>query len=54
MHTIFRLKSLKGEDPSEDEDVNSRIILEWTLGKQGGKGWTGCIWFRIRTSGGLS
>jgi hypothetical protein len=29
------------------EDV--RMIL----GKQGGKVWTGCMWFRIQTTGGL-
>jgi hypothetical protein len=29
------------------------IILEWILGKQGGKVWTGCIWLRRGTSGGL-
>jgi hypothetical protein len=25
-------------------------ILEWILGKYGGRVWTGCIWFRIGTS----
>jgi hypothetical protein len=29
-----------------------KIILEWVLGKYGGKVWTGSIWLRIRTSGG--
>jgi hypothetical protein len=24
-----------------------KIILEWILGKYGGKAWTGCIWLRI-------
>jgi hypothetical protein len=32
---------------SEDPGVDGRIILEWMLGKQGGKLWTGCIWHRI-------
>jgi hypothetical protein len=27
-----------------------KIILEWILGKQGGKMWTGCIWLRIGAS----
>jgi hypothetical protein len=31
----------KGRDHSEDIDVNERTILEWILGKQGGKVWTG-------------
>jgi len=33
--------------------VDGRIILEWILGKQGGRMRTGCIWLRIRTSGGM-
>jgi len=32
---------------------SGRIILEWIVGKQGGKVWTGCIWLRTRISGGL-
>jgi hypothetical protein len=31
---------LKGKYHSEDVDVDDRIILEWILGKQGGKVWT--------------
>jgi len=30
-----------------------KIILEWILGKYGGKMWTGCIWLRIETRGRL-
>jgi len=37
----------------EDLGTNGKIILEWILGKQGGKVWTGCTWLRIGTSGGL-
>jgi hypothetical protein len=33
---------------------DGRIILEWNLGKQGGKVWTGCIWLKIGTNGGIS
>jgi hypothetical protein len=29
------------------------IILEWILGKYGGRVWTGYIWLRIGNSGGL-
>jgi hypothetical protein len=36
-----------------DLDVDRRIILEWILEKFIGKVWTGFIWLRIRTSGGL-
>jgi len=37
----------------EDVGVDGKIILERILGKYGGKVWTGCIWLRIGTSGGL-
>jgi hypothetical protein len=30
-----------------DLEVDERIIFQSILGKQGGKVWTGCIWFRI-------
>jgi len=30
-----------------------KIIIKWILGKQSGKMWTGCIWFRVGTSGRL-
>jgi hypothetical protein len=33
--------------------VDRKTILEWILRKQGGDLWTGCIWLRIRTIGGL-
>jgi hypothetical protein len=33
--------------------VDGKTVLEWTIGKQGGKVWTGCMWLRIRTSDGL-
>jgi hypothetical protein len=33
--------------------VERKIILEWILGKEGGKLWTEFIWLRIGTSGGL-
>jgi hypothetical protein len=51
MHTIFWSENLKERDLSEDLSVGGRIISEWTLGKQGEKVWTGCIWLRIGTSG---
>jgi len=42
-----------GKRRSEDLGEDVRIILEWILGKHGGKMLTGCIWIRIGTSGGL-
>jgi hypothetical protein len=52
MHTIFWLENLKGRCRSEDPRIDGRIILEWILGKEGGKLWTGFIWLRIGTTTG--
>jgi hypothetical protein len=43
--------NLKGRDHPEDIGVYGRIILEWILGKWGGKMWTRCIWTRRETGG---
>jgi hypothetical protein len=40
------LESLKGRDYLEDLDVDEKIIIEWILGKQGGKVLTGLMWLR--------
>jgi hypothetical protein len=40
---IFWLEDLKGRDHYEDLGVDRKIILEWMLGKQGGRMWTGSI-----------
>jgi hypothetical protein len=53
MHIRFWSKNVKGKGHSEYLCADGKIILEWILGKKGGKKWTGCIWLRIRTSGGL-
>jgi len=53
MHTKFWLENLKGRDHSEDLDVDGRVILQWILQKYGGKLWTGFMWLKIKTSGGL-
>jgi hypothetical protein len=44
---------LKGRDSLEDLCVEGRILLEWILGKSGGRMLIGFIWLRIGTSGGL-
>jgi hypothetical protein len=45
--------NLTGRDHSEDLGIDGKKILEWILGKYGGKVWTGCTWLRIGTRGGL-
>jgi hypothetical protein len=52
MHTIFWFENLNGKDYLEDLGVDGKI-LEWILGKRGGRVWSGFIWLWIGTSGGL-
>jgi hypothetical protein len=40
-------------DHSEDIGIDGKIILEWILGKEGGKVWTGYMRPKIGTSGRL-
>jgi hypothetical protein len=47
MHTKFWLTHLKGRDQSKGLGVDKRITLEWILGKQVGKVWSGCIWLKM-------
>jgi hypothetical protein len=51
-HNIL-VGNMKGRDHLEYVGVDGRIILEWILGKYGGKVWTRCIWLGIWTSGGF-
>jgi hypothetical protein len=44
--------NLKGRDHLEDLGIVGKT-LEWVLGQQCGKLWTGFIWLRIGTNGGL-
>jgi hypothetical protein len=39
MHTAFWLGNQKGRDHLEDLGIDGKIILEWILGKEGGKVW---------------
>jgi len=46
-------KNLKGRDHLQDLVKERRMVLEWFLDKQVRKVWTGFIWLRVGTSGGL-
>jgi hypothetical protein len=43
MNAKFWAENLKGKDHWEDLCVDEKIILEWILGRQDGKLWTGFI-----------
>jgi hypothetical protein len=47
------VESQKERDRREDLYVSGRIILKYILQKRDGVVWTGLIWMRMRTSGGL-
>jgi hypothetical protein len=53
VHTGFCWGDLIERDHFEDLGVDGRIILKWNL-KQWDRGeWTGLLWLRIGTDGGL-
>jgi hypothetical protein len=43
----------EGRNHLEDPGVDGRIILKWILERLDGGAWTGSIWLRIGTCGGL-
>jgi hypothetical protein len=54
VHTGFWWGHLREEDHLEDPGIDRRIILKWIFKKwDGGGAWTGLIWLRIGTGGGL-
>jgi hypothetical protein len=53
VHSDVNLPVSNERDHSEDLGTDVKVILEWILGTLDGKLWTGCIWLRIGTSGGL-
>jgi hypothetical protein len=45
--------SFRERDHLKDPDVDGRLILKWILKKWDRGAWTGLIWLRIGTGGGL-
>jgi len=45
------MHNLKWKDHSKNLGIDGKIILEWILGKWGGRVWTERIWLRIGTNG---
>jgi len=45
--------NLRERDHFEDPVAEERIMLRWVFRKWNGGAWTGLIWFRIGTGGGL-
>jgi hypothetical protein len=53
IQNVFNIIQKKREerDHSEDLGTDGKVILDWILGKQGGKVWTGFIRLRTGTTG---
>jgi hypothetical protein len=49
----FRRENLKEGDLLEDTGFDERIILKWISGKWDVRAWTGSIWLKKGTGGGL-
>jgi hypothetical protein len=53
VYTWFWCENLRERDDLEDPGVDGRIILRWIFRKWDVGVWTGSIWLRIRTGGGM-
>jgi hypothetical protein len=54
MCTGFWWGSPKERDHLEERGIDGRMGLEWILGRLVGGVWSGFVWFRVGTGGGLS
>jgi hypothetical protein len=53
VHTGFWWGCLIEKDPLKGLGLNGRIILKWMFKKWDWEIWTGLLWLRIGTGGGL-
>jgi hypothetical protein len=53
LFTGFWWENLREREHLGDRRVDGRIILKWIFKKWDVVAWTGLIWLRIRTGGGL-
>jgi len=53
VYTRFCWRELKGRNHLEDLLIDERILLKWVLKKSDGGIWTGLIWLRRGSCGGL-
>jgi hypothetical protein len=53
MHIGYWWESQKERDYYEGQDLGVRTVLKYILERYDGVVWTGSIWLRIGTSGGL-
>jgi hypothetical protein len=53
MFTEFWSKNFKGRDCPKGLSLGERIPLKWILRRLGVEVWTGLIWLKTGTSGGL-
>jgi hypothetical protein len=45
------MENMKGRDQLENPSTGKKMLLEWILGKEGGRVWNRLTWLRTWTSG---
>jgi len=53
VNTLYWCGNLRERNHLEDPGVDGRIILRWVVQEVGWGAWTGLIWLRRGTGGGL-